>query len=74
MDNSKLLGMVLSKPITIKVLIMEINGEIPKEKVEDFKDWVLSQGIKLGLGPQAEYYDISDHWEDDILVTFKVYN
>jgi hypothetical protein len=72
LSGKKLLGVVLNKRVNIKVEILELEKDIPENEVDNFREWVLSTALEVGLGKHLEYYDYTDNYLDAIPVVFIV--
>lgn len=63
----------LYRLVNYKIEITEIEKPIPDEYVDDFKEWIKSKAVELGLGNHYEYYyDHDETGVDSIGVIFNV--
>lgn len=67
-----LIGKVIKKSINLKIEIIDIQKELPKEEEEEFLLWLESIAVSSGLGRHFEYYSYTEDYNDDIPVSFKV--
>jgi hypothetical protein len=64
--------MIIQKKAKITVELINKNKEIPAEKEEDFKEWLMHKAALLGQGWHHEYYAVDDDVYHDIYVKILV--
>jgi len=72
-EANTLLGTILSKSVTFKIEIRELDKTVPLNEVENFKEWLEHKALEVGTGRQHEHYGYTDDYKDDIGVSFYVY-
>lgn len=72
--NKQLIDQVLTKSVTFKIEIKNIDKNVPENQIDDFKEWLQYKSLQFGLGLHYDYYSYTDNYKDDIGVSFYVYS
>ncbi len=61
---------IKTRPFTFEIEVNRIDGEIPEEDNQEFKEWLEFQPLKVGVGRNYEYFTTEGN--QDIGVVFSV--